>query len=40
MYSNINPNSYIKNKDFKNRILKNEIDPDNISNIHIYDIYP
>lgn len=40
IYSNIKSDSYIKNKDFKNKILSNEIDVENIANISMYDIFP
>jgi transcription elongation factor S-II len=40
IYSNIDENSYIKNKEFKNKILTNKIDPNNIGKLSVYDIYP
>ena len=40
IYSNIKSDSYIKNKDFKIKILSNEIDVENIANISMYDIFP
>ena len=40
IYVNINKNSYIKNSDFLERILSKQIDPNNIANLEIYDIYP
>ena len=40
IYSNIDSNSYIKNKEFKNKILTNQIDVDNIGKLSVYDIYP
>ena len=40
IYSNIDENSYIKNKEFKNKILTNKIDPNNICKLTVYDIYP
>ena len=38
--SNLDPNSYIQNTEFKNKVTSNEIDIDNIANISSYDIYP
>ena len=40
IYSNLDPNSYIQNTEFKNKVTSNEIDIDNIANISSYDIYP
>src|SRR6056300_645532 len=40
IYSNIKEDSYIKNKNFKNKILSNEIDPKTIANLSVFDIYP
>ena len=40
IYSNIKPDSYIHNINFKNKILKNEIDYKNIALMTSYDIYP
>jgi len=40
LYSNIKPDSYIKNKDFKQKILSNEINVDDIAKISMYDIFP
>ena len=39
-YSNILETSYIKNPNFKNKILSGEIKIDEISNLSVYDIYP
>ena len=39
-YSNILETSYIKNPNFKNKILNGEIKIDEISNLSVYDIYP
>ena len=38
IYANIDKNSYIKNKNFLNRIINKEIDINNIANLEIYDI--
>ena len=40
IYSNIKEDSYLKNKKFKNRILNGEINPENISKLSNYDIFP
>tara|TARA_B100001287_G_C22681896_1_gene530950 strand:- start:896 stop:1435 length:540 start_codon:yes stop_codon:yes gene_type:complete len=40
IYSNIKGDSYLNNKELKNKILSNEIDPNNIANISMYDIFP
>jgi len=40
IYANIDKNSYIKNKNFLNRIINKEIDINNIANLEIYDIFP
>ena len=40
IYSNIKEDSYIKNENFKNKILSNEIDPKNIASLSVFDIYP
>lgn len=40
IYSNINSDSYINNKEFKSKILNNEINYYNIANLSIYDIFP
>ena len=39
-YSNIKEDSYIQNKEFKNRILSGEINPTKIAEVSIYDIFP
>jgi DNA-directed RNA polymerase subunit M/transcription elongation factor TFIIS len=40
LYSNINPDTYIQNKTFLNRIFNKEIDYNHISSLHITDIFP
>ena len=40
LYSNIKSDSYIKNKDFKQKILSNEINVDSIAMLSMYDIFP
>ncbi len=40
IHSNLDSNSYIKNKNFLNRVKNNSIDYKNIANINVYDIYP
>jgi len=40
LYTNIKQDSYIGNKEFKDRILSGEIDPKKIADISIYDIFP
>ena len=40
LYSNINPDTYIQNKTFLNRIINKEIDYNHISSLHITDIFP
>tara|TARA_B110001469_G_C9620223_1_gene309042 strand:+ start:535 stop:1062 length:528 start_codon:yes stop_codon:yes gene_type:complete len=40
IYSNLNKESYIKNENLLNKILTKEIDYNNISNLHTYDIFP
>ena len=40
IYSNIDCNSYIKNKNFLDRINDNNIDIKNIANMSIFDIFP
>ena len=40
IYANIDPNSYINNTSFKDRINNNEINIYEISKLSIYDIYP
>lgn len=40
IYSNIDENSYVNNKNFKQNILDNKIDIDNISTLSMYDIFP
>lgn len=40
IYTNIKSDSYIKNINFKERILTSEIDSQNISNLSHIDIYP
>lgn len=39
-YSNVSDTSYIKNPQFKQKILNGEIKIDEISNLSVYDIYP
>ena len=40
IYTNLSEDSYLHNKNFKNRILENEIDPKNIASLSRYDIFP
>ena len=40
IYSNIKEDSYLKNTNFKNKILNGEIDPISISTLSNYDIFP
>ena len=40
IYSNIKEDSYLKNKNLKNKILSGDIDPTKISNLSKYDIFP
>ena len=40
IYTNIKGDSYLKNLNFKNRILNDEIDLNNISKLSNYDIFP
>lgn len=40
IYSNIKKDSYIENISFIDRIKNNEIDPEKICNLNIYDIFP
>ena len=39
-YCNISDKSYIKNPNFRNKILNGDIKVDEISNLSVYDIYP
>ena len=39
-YSNVDKNSYIKNPDFKDKILNGEIKVADINKLSVYDIYP
>ena len=40
IYNNLDPHSYIKNKNFKDKVLSGEILPENITKLSVYDIYP
>ncbi len=40
IYTNINPNSYIKNTEFLEKIKNNEIDIEKIAELSVYDIFP
>ena len=40
IYLNINSNSYLKNKNFKERILSNDMDLTKVSSLSNYDIFP
>ena len=40
IYSNLKTDSYLKNHNFKDKILNDEIDPTKISSLSNYDIYP
>ena len=40
IYTNLDSNSYLGNKNFSEKIIKNKIDPKKISNLSKYDIYP
>jgi len=39
-YINMNGDSYVKNLDFLHRIRLGEINPNNITKLHLYDIHP
>ena len=39
-YNNINKKSYVENLDFLDRIKSGEINPNNITKLHLYDIHP
>ena len=40
IYTNLNESSYLKNKNFKTRVLENDIDAKNISSLSNYEIFP
>ena len=40
IYANLKSDSYIQNKEFKQKVLSNEIDPKTIATLSIYDIFP
>jgi len=40
IYSNLNNDSYIKNNYLLNNILEGKINPNNIANLSVYDIFP
>jgi transcription elongation factor S-II len=40
IYTNLKPDSYLKNKNFKTKVLENEIDPKKIASLSRYDIFP
>jgi transcription elongation factor S-II len=40
IYTNLKPDSYLQNKNFKTKVLKNDIDPKEISSLSRYDIFP
>jgi transcription elongation factor S-II len=40
IYTNLKPDSYLQNKNFKTKVLKNDIDPRRISSLSRYDIFP
>ena len=40
IYSNIKPDSYIHNEGFLKRIMDNEIDPEKLCSLNVYDIFP
>ena len=40
IYSNLKSDSYLRNKNFSEKIIKGDIDPKNISSLSKYDIYP
>lgn len=40
IYSNLDPNSYIKNKNFIKKVKNKELDINNISKLQSYDIFP
>jgi len=40
IYTNIKPDSYIQNNEFKQNILSNVIDPKTIATLSIYEIFP
>ena len=40
IYTNLKSDSYLGNKNFKDKIINGDIDPKNISSVSKYDIYP
>jgi len=40
IYTNLREDSYLQNKNFKTKIIENEIDPKNIASLSRYDIFP
>ena len=40
IYTNLNKDSYLKNKNFINKITDNKIDPRKVANLSNYDIFP
>jgi len=40
IYTNLDEDSYLQNKNLKTKILNNDIDPRNISSLSKYDIFP
>ena len=40
IYTNLRPDSYLRNKNFKTKVLENEIDPKNIASLSRYDVFP
>jgi len=40
IYTNLKEDSYLKNKNFKTKLLENDIDPKQISTLSNYDIFP
>ena len=40
IYTNLNPDSYLQNKNFITKILEKKIDPANIASLSRYDIFP
>ena len=40
IYANLKDDSYLQNKNFKAKILNNDIDPKNISSLSNYDMFP
>ena len=40
IYTNLKEDSYLQNKNFKAKILNNDIDPKNISSLSNYDMFP